>query len=53
MSESLRWTKFETIMIAILPVNGISASKFNRFQKNHLSFLENSDCNVPLTVEHG
>ncbi len=42
MNATLRWTKFEAIMIAILSVNGISASKINSFKMNHISDLENS-----------
>jgi hypothetical protein len=40
MNAALRWIKFEAIMIAILPVNGISAPKFNSFQYNPISKLE-------------
>ena len=42
MSKTLKWIKLESIMIAIFQVNGISASKFNRFDKNHISILEKS-----------
>ncbi len=40
MNTTLRWIAFEAIMNAILPINGISASKFNSFQKNHISKLD-------------
>ncbi len=42
MNTTLRWIKFESIMIAILSINGISASKINRFDKIHIRRLENS-----------
>jgi len=41
MNKTLRWIKFESIMTAVIRVNGISASKFNR-NKSHISILENS-----------
>ncbi len=40
MNAALRWIKFEAIMIAILPVKGIRAPKFNSFQYNPISELE-------------
>lgn len=40
MNTTLRWIKFESIMNAILLINRISASKFNSFNKNHISKLE-------------
>jgi hypothetical protein len=42
MNTTLRWIRFEAIMIALLPINGISASKFHSFKKNHIGKLENS-----------
>jgi hypothetical protein len=42
MNTTLRWIRFEAIMIAILPTNGISASIFNSFQDNPISSLEHS-----------
>lgn len=42
MNESLRWVKFEAIMIALFSVKGISASKFNSFDKVHIGELVNS-----------
>jgi len=42
MNTTLRWIRFEAIMIAILPNNGISASKINRFDQNHIRKLEHS-----------
>lgn len=42
MNTTLRWIKFEAIMIAILPTNGISASKINSFDKYHIRNLEHS-----------
>lgn len=42
MYETLRWAKFEAIMIALFQVNGISASKFNSFKLSHIREPENS-----------
>ena len=42
MNTTLRWIRFEAIMIAILPTNGISASKINSVHRNHIRKLENS-----------
>jgi hypothetical protein len=42
MNTTLRWVKFEAVMTAILPVNGISAPKINSFEQYHISKLENS-----------
>jgi hypothetical protein len=40
MNATLRWVKFEAIMIALFQVKGISASKINSFKENHMSNLE-------------
>ena len=40
MNTTLRWVKFEALMIAILPVNGISAPKFHSFEQKPVSKLE-------------
>lgn len=40
MNASLRWIKFEAIMIAILSDNGISAPKINSFEDEPISELE-------------
>jgi hypothetical protein len=40
MNTTLRWIKFEAIMIAILPVKGISALKLNSFEDNPISRLD-------------
>lgn len=37
MYTILKWIRFEAIMTAILPVNGISASKFHSFKQNPIS----------------
>lgn len=42
MNTTLRWIKFEAIMIAILSLKGISALKFNNFDNNHIRRLEKS-----------
>ncbi len=42
MNTTLRWIRFEAIMIAILPNNGISAPIFNSFQYNPIGSLEHS-----------
>ncbi|MDF2941739.1 MAG: hypothetical protein K0S01_597 [Herbinix sp.] len=42
MNTTLRWIKFEAIMIALLSLKGISASKYHSFNKNHISWLEYS-----------
>ncbi len=42
MNTTLRWIRFEAIMIAILSNNGIGASKINSFDKNHIRKLVNS-----------
>jgi len=42
MNTTLRWIRFEAIMIALLPTQGISASKFNSIQNNHISKMERS-----------
>lgn len=42
MNTTLRWVKFEALMIAILPVYGISASKFHSFRQETVSESENS-----------
>lgn len=42
MDNVLRWIKFETMMIALFFVKGISAPKINRISKNHLRILEYS-----------
>jgi hypothetical protein len=42
MNATLRWIRFEAIMIAILPSNGISAPIFNSFEDNPISSLERS-----------
>ncbi len=42
MNRILKWVKLESIMIALFFVKGISASKFNRFIRNHIRILENS-----------
>ncbi len=42
MNTTLRWIRFEAIMIAILPTQGISAPIFNSFQDNPISSLEHS-----------
>lgn len=46
MNTILKWTKFESIMIALFFVKGISASKFNRLKQNHIGILENSCRNL-------
>lgn len=40
MYETLKWTKFKTVMTALFQVNGISALKFNSFKNNHIRELE-------------
>ncbi len=37
MYATLKWIRFEAIMTAILPVNGISASKFHSFKQSPIS----------------
>jgi len=46
MNIILRWAKFESIMIALFFVKGISASKFNRFKQDHTGILDNSCRNL-------
>jgi hypothetical protein len=41
MNTSLRWAKLEALMIAILPVYGITAPKFHSFKEKPISELEN------------
>jgi hypothetical protein len=48
MNRTLKWTKHKSIMIALFFVNGIGASKFNRFIRNHIGILENSYYNVMI-----
>jgi hypothetical protein len=40
MNSILKWVKLESIMIAIFQVKARSASKFNRFNVNHIRILE-------------
>jgi len=42
MNQILRWTKFESIMIALFFIKGKSALKFNRFIRNQMSIKWNS-----------
>lgn len=42
MNSTLRWVKFEALMIAILPVYGITAPKFHSFRQKTISKLESS-----------
>gem|GEM_PF-2299170 len=40
MNNILKWVKLESIMTAFFPINGISASKFNRFHQPYKYFGE-------------
>jgi hypothetical protein len=42
MNKTLRWISFESVMFSLFAVNGISASKFNRFKGIQIGILEYS-----------
>lgn len=42
MNATLKWVKFEALMIALLPIKGISAPFFNSFNQNRISVRDNS-----------
>ena len=42
MNATLRWIRFEAIMIATLSTEGIGAPIFNSFRDNPISSLERS-----------
>ncbi len=40
MNNTLRWIKFESVMMANFAINGITAPKFNSFKSNRISLLD-------------
>lgn len=40
MNNTLKWAKLESIMIAVFQIKGISASKNNRYMRDHISFFQ-------------